>query len=135
MQHIYKKIVKEGNGYHDYLRCTYIRYNNFEVLCAAIKMYEVDLECAETVKARPTGNDSCFITYSNTLYFSGILLHNIDYLIIQWENNVKNRLHHGSKISITNIVLKYGVISAKYYLLTVQETQVSHIVNKTKISL
>ena len=39
--------------------------------------------CAETVKDKPTGNDSGFITSSNTINISGIWLENSGYLITQ----------------------------------------------------
>ena len=49
---------------------------------------------------------------------------------------VKNKFPLGSKhLVITKIVLKVGVISAKYYILTVQAKQQSGIVNKTRIIL
>ena len=48
-----------------------------------IALDKVDLVCAETVKAKPTVNDSGVITYSNTIYFSGIWLDNSGYLITQ----------------------------------------------------
>ena len=51
MQRMYKNILKDGNGDHKYLRCPYPQYENFEVLCSVIALNEVDLVCAETVRA------------------------------------------------------------------------------------
>ena len=49
----------------------------------------VDLECAETVKAKPTGNYTCFINYSNKINFSGKWLYKSDYIITQWQKLAK----------------------------------------------
>ena len=43
---------------------------------SAIALYKVYLECAETVKSKPTGNDSCFINFSNTINSASIWLDN-----------------------------------------------------------
>ena len=72
IQCMYKRLLKEVNGDHKYLRCTYIQDNNFDLLRSEIALDKFDLECAETVKYKPTVNDSCFITYSNTFNFSFI---------------------------------------------------------------
>ena len=63
--------MKKVNSDQKYLRCLDILDKNSEVLRSAIPLDKVDLECAETVKAKPTGNDSGFVTYSNTINFSG----------------------------------------------------------------
>ena len=70
---MYQKFLKEVNGDHKFLRCTDLRDNNFEVMHSAI--------AAETVKSKPTGNDSVFITYSSTINFSVKWLGNSGYLI------------------------------------------------------
>ena len=44
-------------------------------------MDKVDIECVGTVKAKPTGNDSGFITYSNRINFDSKWLDNSGYLI------------------------------------------------------
>ena len=41
------------------------------------------LQCAGTVKAEPTGNNSGFITYSNTINFYSKQLDNSGYIITQ----------------------------------------------------
>ena len=64
--------------------CSNLRYNNFEIICSAIALDKVYLACAEMVKAKPTGNYSVFITYSNTIYFSRIWFDKRGYLITQW---------------------------------------------------
>ena len=73
--------MKEDNGGHKFLKFPYIRDNTFGVLRSEIPSYEVDLECAGTVNAKPTGNDSGFITYSNTANFSSKWLDKRGYLI------------------------------------------------------
>ena len=78
---IYKSLLKEGNGDHKYLRFPNILDKNFEVVHVAILLDKVDFLCAETVKEKPTVNYSGFITYSNTIYFSGLWLDNYGYLI------------------------------------------------------
>ena len=64
-----QKLLKEGNCAQNFLRCQGLRDNNFEVLRSEITLDKVDLECAYTVKYKPTGNNSVFINYSNTIYF------------------------------------------------------------------
>ena len=71
MQHMYQNILKESDDYHKFLRCPDLWDNNFEVLSLEIALDKVDLECAETVKSKPTGNDSGFIPYSNIINFLG----------------------------------------------------------------
>ena len=46
MQRIYKRLLKEGNGYHKYLRCSDLQDKNFEILRSAILLDKVDLVCA-----------------------------------------------------------------------------------------
>ena len=77
MQCLYQNLFKEGNGDHKYLMFTDIRDNNFEVLHSAIALDKVDLEFSETVKAKPTKNNSGFITYSNTISFSSNFLEKV----------------------------------------------------------
>ena len=67
---MYQQFFKEVNFYHQFLRCLDLRDKNFEVLHSSIALYKVDLEYTETVKAKPTGNDSVFIAYSNTINFA-----------------------------------------------------------------
>ena len=80
MQRIYQRLLKQVNGYHKYISCTDLIYNNFEVLCSTIALYMVDLAFPETFKSKPIGNDSGFITYSNTIYCAGIWLDKYGYL-------------------------------------------------------
>ena len=89
MQCVYQKLLKEGNGDNKFLRCPYLQDNNLGVMCSSIQLDKVDLECAETVRAKPTGNDSGSIVYSKTINFSGIWLDNSGYLITQWKKLVK----------------------------------------------
>ena len=63
MQNLYQKLLKEDIGYQKCLRCQDVRDKNLEVLCSAISWDKVDLECSETVKYKPTGNNSDYITY------------------------------------------------------------------------
>ena len=63
MKRMYQKLLKEGNVNHNHLRCTDLQDNNFEVLSSSITLDEVDLVFAETVKTKPTGYYSGFITY------------------------------------------------------------------------
>ena len=81
--------MKEGNVGQKISRCPNIRDNNFNVLRSAIALNKVDLECAENVRAKPTGNNLSFITYSNTIDFSGIWLDNSDYIVNKLQNIVK----------------------------------------------
>ena len=60
---MYQKILKAGNGDHKYLIYPDLLYKSFEVLRSAIPLDKVDLVCEKTVKVKPTGNDSGFITY------------------------------------------------------------------------
>ena len=54
-------------------------------MCLSIALDKIDLAYAETVKYKPTGNDSGFITYSNTMYFYDVCLNNSGYLITKWQ--------------------------------------------------
>ena len=86
---MYKNILKEGNIDHKFLRCPDLRDNDFGDLRSEITLDKVDLDYSETVKARPTVNDSGFITYSNTIIFSSKWLDNSGYLITQWKKMEK----------------------------------------------
>ena len=46
MQRMYQKLSKEENYNHKFLRCPYLRVNNFEVLRLAIALNKDELECA-----------------------------------------------------------------------------------------
>ena len=63
IQRLYQNILKEGNGNQKYLRFPDHQENKFEVLHTSITLDKADFECACIVKAKPTGNDSGFITY------------------------------------------------------------------------
>ena len=80
---MYRKILKEGNGDRKHFRCIYNIDNNFEVLRSEIALDKVDLVCEETVKVKPTRNNSGFITYPNTIYVDVIWLDKCSYLITQ----------------------------------------------------
>ena len=54
-----------------------------------IALDNVNLECAAIVKAKPTGNDSGFIKYSNTINFNSKWLDKSGYLINQWQMLLK----------------------------------------------
>ena len=86
---MYQNILKEVNGYHKYLKFPDLRDNSFEVMCSETTLDKVDLQFAGTVKDKPTGNDSGFINYSNTINFSSKWLDNSGCLIIQWRKMVK----------------------------------------------
>ena len=53
---------------------------------------KVDLEFEETVKVKPTGNDSGFITYSNTINFASKWLDTSGYIINQLNILVKEQV-------------------------------------------
>ena len=78
---MYQKILKQFNGDNNYLRCPYLRDKNFEVLRLVIALDKNDLECAETYKAKPNGNDSGFITYSDRINISAEWLYNSGYIM------------------------------------------------------
>ena len=80
IQHIYQRILKGGNGYHKYLRCSDIRGDNFYIMRSEISLNKVDQVCAEIVKDKTTGKYSDFIAYPNTIYFDGKWLDSSDYL-------------------------------------------------------
>ena len=80
---MYQNLLKEGSGDHKYLSCQDLQELFFEVLRSEIELDKVDLVCAETVKPKPTGSNSSFITYAITSYFSGVWLYKIGYLITQ----------------------------------------------------
>ena len=65
---MYNDILKEFNGDHKFLRCTNLRNNSFEFMRSTIALDKLDLVCAETIKAKPDGNYSVFITYSERLF-------------------------------------------------------------------
>ena len=99
-------------------------------------MNKVDLECAETVKAKPTGNSSGFNTYSNTINVACIWLDKSVYLIIQWKKMVnKQAFSCFQKLAIIKKLIKVGKISNKDDILKVEEKRVALIGNKTNRSL
>ena len=55
---------------------------------------KVDLEGAETVKVKPTGNDSGFIIYSNTIKISSKWLDTNENIINQRKKLVKEQVYH-----------------------------------------
>ena len=46
MRCMYKRLLKEGDGDNNDLRCPDILNNNLEIICSAIKLDKVDLVCA-----------------------------------------------------------------------------------------
>ena len=83
IQRLYQDILREFNGDQKYLRCPDLQDNSFEVLSSEITQDKIDLDCAETVKAKPTVNGSGYITYSDTINFNGKQLDNSGYLRTQ----------------------------------------------------
>ena len=71
--------------------CPDVRYNNFKVLRSSIVLDKFNLECSDTVKSKPTRNDSVFIHYSNTINLASICLDNSGYLINQWQKNCEKQ--------------------------------------------
>ena len=63
IQRMYQFFSKKVMTITHFLRCPDLQDNNFEVMCTSIALDNIDLECAETIKAKSTGNDSVFITY------------------------------------------------------------------------
>ena len=51
IHHIYQIVLKERNGDHKYLRCTYLWYNNYEVLCIYTTFDKANLVCTDTLKS------------------------------------------------------------------------------------
>ena len=80
---MYHNFLKEVNSDSKYLRFTDLRDNNFEVLLSATTLDKIDLDCAENVRAKPTVNNSGFITYSNTINFSTKWLDKNGYILTQ----------------------------------------------------
>ena len=66
---IYHGIFKEVNGDKKYLSCTYLLYNNFEFLRAATTLDKVYIVCSETVREKPTGNDTGLLPTQTQFYF------------------------------------------------------------------
>ena len=74
-----------------------------------IKLDKVDLVWAETFKAKPTGNDSVFITYTNTIYFVVIRLNKSGYIINQWWGCEKHSVSFiAQKLGITKQFIEVG---------------------------
>ena len=57
MQRLNQKILNGDNGDQKYTRCPDLQDENFEVMRSSISLDKFDLECAETVKTKPTIND------------------------------------------------------------------------------
>ena len=57
MQHMYQMIFKVGDSDHKHLRCPDFWDEKFEVTHLEITLDKIDLDCAENVKSKPTGND------------------------------------------------------------------------------
>ena len=77
---ICQRILREGNGDHKYLRCPYLQ-DKFLGYVYRYFIYKVEFVCAQKDRAKPTSNYSGFITYSNTIGFSGSWLDNCSCLI------------------------------------------------------
>ena len=94
---------------------------------SAISLDKVNLVCTETVNKKPTRNDSGFITYLNTIYFSSKWLNNCGYIMNQWQMFVRG---YGSywfkKLVKIEKVINIGKISGKYDILTVKIKQGAH---------
>ena len=52
MRQIYQRILKEVNGYQNYLGFPDLRDNNFEVMRKSISLNKVGLVCADTVREK-----------------------------------------------------------------------------------
>ena len=87
---------------------------------STIALDKIDLDCAETVKAKPIGNGSVFITYSNTINVDSEYLDNIGYLINKLFFCKRTGYHMVEKIGKNKKVIKAGKTSGKYYILTVE---------------
>ena len=83
MRCIYRRLLKEGNGDHNYLRCPDLQDTNFYILRSATALENVHLTCAKKVKAKSNINYSDFINYSNTISFYGNCLDKCGYFISQ----------------------------------------------------
>ena len=91
---------------------------------------------SETVKAKPTGNDSGFITYSKKINFVSKWLDKSVYLITQFKKLVKeNSITQLKVLWRTKKAIKVGKISEKDDILTVEVKWTYLIVNNMKISL
>ena len=101
-------------------------------MLSEISLYKVYLEYAETVKDKHTGNDSGFITYSNTINIASKWLDNSDYLITLVKEKA---ITWFKKLGKIKKVIKVGKISEKYDTLTVEEKRIALIGNKTKKAL
>ena len=86
-----QKLLKEGNVDQRHLRCPDLRGKTFDVISSSISLDKFVFYCAETVKAKPTGNDSCFITYSKIINFACKWLDKSGYLNTQCTKFVKEQ--------------------------------------------
>ena len=133
---MYQNLSKEGNSDSKFLRCPDLLYNKCEVVPSAIALYKVDLDFAATVKAKPTGNDSGFITYSNKINVTSKLLNNSVCLITQWHKLSKEQaILWYLKLGRTKKAIKVGNISEKDDNLIFEEKLISFIGNNIKRSL
>ena len=86
---MYHTILNKVNGNQKFLRCPDLSDKNFEVLHLYITLDEINLDCELTIEEKSNGNDSGFITYSNTINFASKWLDNGGYLITQCQQLVK----------------------------------------------
>ena len=82
MQHIHQNSLEEVNVNPKISMCSDFWQKNFDVLRSEIMLNKVYLECEDTVKSKPNGNDSDFITYWKKTNFTGKWLDNSGYIII-----------------------------------------------------
>ena len=73
--------IERAKCWSQFLRRPDLQENIFEVLHSSITLDKSDLECAGTVKAKPTGNYLGFINYSNTINVASKLLDIKSYII------------------------------------------------------
>ena len=66
---IYQRIFLKGKNNYEYLSCTDLWDNNFEVMHIDIALDKIYLVYEEIVRAKPTGNDAYVINYPSKIYY------------------------------------------------------------------
>ena len=127
---MYQKFLKKVNSDQNNLKCLDLQDNNFEVLRLEIALDKINIEYVDTVKPKLTGNESDFITYSNTINFDSKWLGKSVYILTQSQKLGKEQaIKWLKKLGRTKTAIKVGKISGKYDIFTVEKQQIVLIVN------
>ena len=84
-------------------------------------MYKADLACTNILRGKPTGNNSGFITYFNTLDISGLWSDNCSFFYTYGIFGEKKTKSWVKKLGILKRIIRVGKLSGKYDIITLKK--------------